>query len=89
VTQNTTGVPGGAETGDKFGTQVTLLDNSKNGFADLSAGAPTENVSDGMVSWLPGTASGVTGTGSIGVTSTHFGVVGKRAEIGRRLGRVG
>ncbi|HEY7485657.1 MAG TPA: hypothetical protein VH912_14425 [Streptosporangiaceae bacterium] len=89
ITQNTAGVPGGCETNDKMGTQVALLDNNKDGFADLSAGAPAENVGDGMVSWLKGVSTGVTGTGSLGITATTFGVTGKKAEIGRRLGRLG
>jgi hypothetical protein len=89
ITQNTAGVPGGAEKGDKLGTQVTLLDDNKDGKADLTAGAPAENGGDGMISWLKGIATGVTGTGSLGIGSGTFGVTGKKAEIGRRLGRLG
>ncbi len=89
ITQNTAGVPGGAETGDKLGTQVTLLDTNRDGFADLTAGAPAENSGDGMISWLKGIATGVTGTGSLGIGPGTFGVTGKKAEIGRRLGRLG
>ena len=89
ITQNTAGVPGGAEKGDKLGTQVTLLDNNQDGFADLTTGAPAENAGDGMISWLKGTTTGVTGTGSLGIGSGTFGVTGKKAEIGRRLGRLG
>jgi hypothetical protein len=89
ITQNTAGVPGGCETGDKMGTQVSLLDTNNDGFADLLAGAPAENAGDGMVSWLEGVTAGVTGTGSLGITATTFGVTGKKAEIGRRLGRLG
>lgn len=89
ITQNTAGVPGGAEKGDKLGTQVTLLDNNKDGFADLTAGAPAENAGDGMISWLKGVTAGLTGTGSLGIGSGTFGVTGKKAEIGRRLGRLG
>jgi hypothetical protein len=89
ITQNTSGVPGGCEQGDKFGTQVTLLDNNRDNFADLTGGAPAENAGDGMISWLKGTTDGVTGTGSIGIGPGTFGVTGKKAEIGRRLGRLG
>ncbi len=89
VSQNTAGVPGSAESGDRFGTQVSLLDGNNDGFADLTAGAPVENAGDGMASWLRGTTTGATGTGSIGLTCTHFGVCGQRSEIGRRLGRIG
>jgi hypothetical protein len=88
-TQNSSGVPGGSETGDKLGTQVTLLDNNNDTFADLTTGAPAENAGDGMISWLKGTAAGITGTGSLGIGPGTFGVTGKKAEIGRRLGRLG
>jgi hypothetical protein len=89
LSQDTAGVPGSGESGDLFGTQVSLLDDDNDGFADLIGGAPAENAGDGMTSWLKGTATGVTGTGSIGLTCTHFGVCGVRSEIGRRLGRIG
>jgi hypothetical protein len=89
VSQNTAGVPGASESGDKFGTQVSMLDNNNDGFVDALAGAPAENAGDGMTSWLKGTATGVTGTGSIGLTCTTFAVCGLRSEIGRRLGRIG
>lgn len=89
ITQNTAGVPGTCEAGDKLGTQVTLLDNNNDGFADLAAGAPTEDVSEGMISWLGGTASGATGTGSLGLTSGTIGLPAHHAEMGRRLGRLG
>ena len=68
---------------------MTLLDNNNDGRADLTAGAPVENNHEGMISWLKGTATDVTGTGSLGIGPGTFGVTGKKAEIGRRLGRVG
>jgi hypothetical protein len=88
ITQNTDKVVGGAEKGDKFGTQVTLLDNNKDDFADLSAGAPAENAGDGMISWLKGTETGVIGT-NVYVTASTFNLLKHHAEIGRRLGRLG
>jgi hypothetical protein len=87
--QDTAGVPGAAEKGDKFGTQVTLLDDNKDGFADATAGAPAENAGDGTVIWLKGTASGLSTTGAVWADAGTFGVKGKKAEIGRRLGRLG
>jgi hypothetical protein len=89
ITQNTAGVPGGAEPGDKSGYQVTLLDNNKDGRADLTVGAPGENGGDGVITLLKGTASGVTGAGSIAIYAPTLGVKGKKAELGRRLGRLG
>jgi hypothetical protein len=88
-TQNTAGVPGGAEKGDKAGTQVTLLDDNKDGFSDLTVGAPAENAGDGVITWFKGTASRLTTTGCIAVYAPTFGVKGKKAELGRRLGRLG
>jgi hypothetical protein len=89
VSQDTAGVPDSAETNDKFGTQVSLLDHNNDGFFDLIAGAPADNAGDGTASFLRGTADGITGTGAIGLHPGLWGVAGKRAEIGRRLGRIG
>ncbi|HEU5157359.1 MAG TPA: FG-GAP repeat protein [Streptosporangiaceae bacterium] len=88
-TQNTAGVPGASEKGDKFGTQVTLLDDNNDGLADLTAGAPAENVGDGMIVWLKGTATVLSTAGAVWADAGTFGVKGKKAEIGRRLGRLG
>jgi hypothetical protein len=89
VSQNTKDVYGSSESGDQFGYQVTLLDNDNDGGADLTAGAPAENSHGGMISWLKGTATGVNGAGSLGIGPGTFGVTGKNAEIGRRLGHLG
>jgi FG-GAP repeat protein len=89
INQDTPSVPGGSEAGDKMGTQVTLLDNTKDAFVDMSAGAPAEDAGDGMVTWLKGTSTGITTTGSQAITAATFGVTDLKAEIGRRLGRVG
>jgi hypothetical protein len=89
VSQNTSGVPGAAEKNDEFGWTVSLVNVNSDGWADLVAGAPQENGTDGAVSLLKGTASGVTGSGSVTVGSGTFGVSGKDAQIGVRLGRSG
>ncbi|MBD0838648.1 MULTISPECIES: FG-GAP-like repeat-containing protein [unclassified Streptomyces] len=75
INQNTSGVPGGAETADRFGSAVRLSDLNGDGRADLSVGADGENEADGSVTSLRGTASGVTtsnavvfGPGSVGVS---------------------
>ncbi|MFB7931465.1 FG-GAP-like repeat-containing protein [Streptomyces sp. NPDC056039] len=65
--QNTAGVPGGSEKGDRFGERVTLTDHTGDRRADLSVAAPGEN-GDGAVWSLRGTATGLTATGS-----TSFG----------------
>ncbi|GGX13518.1 FG-GAP repeat protein [Streptomyces lomondensis] len=67
-TQNTAGVPGGSEQGDRFGERVTLTDHTGDGRADLSVSAPGENTGDGAVWSLRSTATGPTPTGS-----TSFG----------------
>ncbi|CAM5323633.1 FG-GAP-like repeat-containing protein [Streptomyces purpurascens] len=67
-TQNTAGVPGGSEQGDRFGERVTLTDHTGDRRADLSVSAPGENSGDGAVWSLRGTTTGLTATGS-----TNFG----------------
>jgi hypothetical protein len=88
VSQSTTGVPGGSEKNDHFGYQLTLLDNNRDGAADLTIGAPNENGSDGAITFVKGGTTGVLPvSGSISVGTGTFGVTGKKAELGRRLGR--
>ncbi|MDQ0750067.1 hypothetical protein QF034_004298 [Streptomyces africanus] len=64
-TQNTAGVPGGSEKGDRFGERVTLTDHTGDRRADLSVSAPGENAGDGAVWSLRATATGPTATGSV------------------------
>lgn len=68
-TQDTAGVPGVAEAGDRFGEAVSLLDTNKDGKADLAAGAPGEDGTSlkdtGAVWSLLGSGSGVTTTGAV------------------------
>ncbi|GGV11921.1 FG-GAP repeat protein [Streptomyces spectabilis] len=63
-TQNTDGVPGFAEKGDRWGAQVRLADPNRDGRFDLIASAPGENAGDGVAWFLPGTRGGVTAAGS-------------------------
>ncbi|MFS8203328.1 FG-GAP-like repeat-containing protein (plasmid) [Streptomyces sp. CWNU-52B] len=81
VSQDTAGVPGVAETGDLFGAQVRLADYDNNGKADLAVTASFENDRSGGLWTLPGTASGLTGTGSTSLSSADFGLAS-----GSRLG---
>jgi FG-GAP repeat len=62
--QNSANVPGDAETSDRFGGQVRLIDADADGKAGLVAAAPGENTNDGVAWVLSGTASGLTATGS-------------------------
>ncbi|GHH89762.1 integrin alpha [Streptomyces capillispiralis] len=64
VTQNSTGIPGSAEAGDRFGAAVVVHDLNADGYADLVVGAPGEEVSGdvggGSVTVVWGTSSGPT-----------------------------
>ncbi|GLY88053.1 FG-GAP repeat protein [Actinoallomurus iriomotensis] len=89
VSQDTAGVPGAAEADDELGWTVNLTDVNKDGYADVIGGAPKENGTDGAVTYLGGTASGVTATGSQGWGAGTLGVTGLDAQIGVRQGRDG
>jgi hypothetical protein len=78
-TQNTAGVPGTAESADRFGASVRLSDLTGDGKADLSVGADGENHPSGSVYSLRGSASGVSttnaisfGPGSLGMSTTGY-----------------
>ena len=74
--QDTAGVAGVAEAGDRFGSAVQLLDVNGDGLADLTAGAPYEAIEDvaagGAIWYLPGTGSGLTASGSNAVNPTDI-----------------
>lgn len=65
VTQNSTGVPGGAEADDRFGFSTALADLDRDGYTDLVVGTPGEDLGTardaGMVSVLWGGTSGLSG----------------------------
>jgi hypothetical protein len=88
VTQDTAGVPGAAEANDELGWTVSLLNPNNDGYADLIAGAPKENGTDGAVSFLPGGAAGVSGTGSATFGAGTLGTTGLDAQVGVRVGRI-
>ncbi|WP_309059291.1 FG-GAP repeat protein [Streptomyces sp.] len=76
LTQNTAGVPGASEAGDRFGSGVALGDVNGDGYADLAVGAAGENGGAGAVTVLYGTASGLTTDGSKSYTQNTAGVPG-------------
>ncbi|TVZ82768.1 MULTISPECIES: FG-GAP-like repeat-containing protein [unclassified Streptomyces] len=88
-TQNSSGVPGTAETSDRFGASVRLQDYDADGYADLAAGAPGENSAQGGVWLLPGTAQGTTATGSRTLTPKSLGLPSSTSalEYGLVIGR--
>ncbi|MFI6946397.1 esterase [Streptomyces sp. NPDC050422] len=67
-TQDTSGVPGGSEAGDGWGTGLSVADTDGDGYADVAIGAPGEDigtVADAGAVWvLRGAAGGLTATGA-------------------------
>ncbi|GAA4994101.1 VCBS repeat-containing protein [Streptomyces siamensis] len=67
ISQNTTGVPGTAEAGDAFGSELAYADFNGDGYDDLAVGTPNEKVgtdtNGGGLAILWGSASGLTGKG--------------------------
>ncbi|MFI5567720.1 FG-GAP-like repeat-containing protein [Streptomyces sp. NPDC051740] len=84
VNQDTPGVPGGNETGDNFGYEVSLGDIDGDGHDDLVIGAPGEDLGDdkdtGMVSVVHGGADGLQETGSQSLHQDVPGVPGGNEE---------
>ncbi|MFF7971663.1 FG-GAP-like repeat-containing protein [Streptomyces sp. NPDC007905] len=75
-TQNTPGVPGATEEGDRFGASIAVGDITGDGIDDVAVGAPGENTSEGVVDVLRGSGSGLTGTGAQAFTQNTAGVPG-------------
>ncbi|MFD4626451.1 FG-GAP-like repeat-containing protein [Streptomyces sp. NPDC058475] len=65
ISQNTSGVPGTAETGDQFGAETAYADFNGDGYDDLAVGSPYEKVGSdthgGALTLLWGSANGLTG----------------------------
>jgi hypothetical protein len=84
-TQDTPGVPGGAEAGDRFGRSLAAGDFNGDGRSDLAVGSPYEGVgthaSAGFIVVLPGASGGLTATGSKSFNQGTGGV-GDTAETG-------
>ncbi|WP_371670149.1 integrin alpha [Streptomyces sp. NBC_00289] len=91
VTQDTPGVPGAAETGDAFGSAVSVGDINGDGYADLAIGAPGESTgtatATGSVTVLYGSATGLTTQGARTYTQNTAGVPGADEKSDRFGGR--
>ncbi|WP_338698517.1 FG-GAP-like repeat-containing protein [Streptomyces sp. Q6] len=85
LNQNTAGVPGVAETGDRFGADCALLDLNGDGRRDLAVSATAENASEGAVWTFPATATGITATGSVAVNPHDLAAPATKALLGSPL----
>ncbi|MGP3999911.1 FG-GAP-like repeat-containing protein [Streptomyces sp. 8N706] len=93
VHQNTSGVPGAAETGDDMGVSVSVGDYDLDGYADILSGLPGEDITRDGVSrtnagqalLLRGGSTGLTGTGALSYSQDTSGITGA-TESGDRLG---
>ncbi|MFJ6088107.1 FG-GAP-like repeat-containing protein [Streptomyces sp. NPDC092369] len=89
LSQDSSDVPGTGESGDRFGSDVAVGDIDHDGYADVVAGVPGEDVGTtqdaGMFVVLKGGAAGLTGAGAQAFTQNTAGVPGT-AEAGDRFG---
>ncbi|MFD4652897.1 FG-GAP-like repeat-containing protein [Streptomyces sp. NPDC058441] len=84
INQATSGVPGAAESGDAMGASVAIGDYNADGYADVLAGAPNEDVTRDSVNrsnagttlLLKGSSAGLTGTGAVAISQDTSGVPG-------------
>jgi hypothetical protein len=83
--QDTAGVKGVAEAGDRFGAAVAFQDVTDDGRAELAVGAPDEN-GTGAIWSLRGAAGGLTATGSVTFGPDDFAGPGTDAGAGARFG---
>jgi hypothetical protein len=93
IQQDTTGVPGTNESGDALGTSVSIGDYNLDGYADVLAGAPNEDITRDSVNrsnagaaiLLKGTSTGLTGSGAVAISQDTSGVPGS-TETDDKLG---
>ncbi|MFD3580431.1 hypothetical protein [Streptomyces sp. NPDC058644] len=84
VHQDSTGVPGAAESGDAMGAAVSLGDYNLDGYADVLVGLPREDITRASVDQtdagaaliLLGTAGGLASTGSLALNQDTTDIPG-------------
>ncbi|WP_407560103.1 FG-GAP repeat protein [Streptomyces sp. 184] len=83
--QDTAGIPGAAEPGDLFGSDVRLHDANRDGRAGLIAGAPGENAGQGYAWVLQARGGGLTADGSWTFNGASVGANGANARFPETL----
>ncbi|MFJ8195625.1 FG-GAP-like repeat-containing protein [Streptomyces sp. NPDC096152] len=83
--QNTAGVPGGAETDDEFGSALATADLDRDGYADLIVGVAHEDTAgggtdSGLVEVLWGGAEGLSGGAALATGHAYDGL-GARGHL--------
>ncbi|CAM5638706.1 VCBS repeat-containing protein OS=Streptomyces alboniger OX=132473 GN=CP975_16960 PE=4 SV=1 [Streptomyces alboniger] len=85
--QNSAGVPGAAEQGDRFGENTALLDSNGDGRAEPVVAAVAENAYAGAVWVLRSGAAGATADGSFSFGAGTLGTVADGARLGDEFPR--
>ncbi len=87
--QKSTGIQGGPQAGDRFASSLAVGDFDGDGYDDVAAGVPFEDVGEdskaGAVNVIPGSSSGLTSSGDSIWTQASSGVKGSPQQ-GDRFG---
>jgi hypothetical protein len=78
ITQDTRGIPGSGQQGDRFGEAVAVARIDRDRFADIVVGAPGEDAARGRVTVIRGGRSGHAAKGHYALAPGVHGLAGKR-----------